>query len=317
MAAALIELHSACYKIWQLGQSKFGAAATSAQVRGRLQEQLRPIYILCGRLGTVFSHQWLLQFYNHKVFHWSYWSLTVTTFAIPSYGMYYQSLCIYIHTEIHRYSTWTHWQAVYLWHTTESIHINSIYHIHTLTFPAFRFMHSCWGFLGLHYLCGSSWPGMQSYHFTLILSSSSWYLWSSANTIGYHARRSGVFMMDCLPSSSSISPNRNRGNLEIHSKIVIEQVWRYSSRSWSYVLWGVLEGGDGANFEAVMERVWRYTWKPWVSEYGDRNWASLEMHSEARIEQVLRYTWRPWWRECADHNPASLVMHFESVIEQV
>jgi len=74
-----------------------------------------------------------------------------------------------------------------------------------------------------------------------------------------------VLMMGCLPSSCTVSPHRDRLNLEMHS-------------------------------EAVMEQVWRYTWRLQSREFGDalggRDRASLEMHLDAAIEQVLRCNWR-------------------------
>jgi len=42
--------HSGCYKIWLIGESNFKAAVTSAQVCGRLREQLQTSAQLCGRL---------------------------------------------------------------------------------------------------------------------------------------------------------------------------------------------------------------------------------------------------------------------------
>jgi len=43
---------------------------------------------------------------------------------------------------------------------------------------------------------------------------------------GYHATYGGVLMMGCMPSSSTVSPHRDRVNLEVHSEAVIERVWR-------------------------------------------------------------------------------------------
>jgi len=40
----------------------------------------------------------------------------------------------------------------------------------------------------------------------------------------------GVLMMGCLPSSSTVSPHRDRVNLEMHSEAVIERIWRYTWR---------------------------------------------------------------------------------------
>jgi len=56
-------------------------------------------------------------------------------------------------------------------------------------------------------------------------------------------------MMGGLPSSSTISPHRDRVNLEMHSEAVIERVWRPRS--------GELGGHDLVNLEAVIVRTWR------------------------------------------------------------
>jgi len=61
-----------------------------------LQETSRaaPLHKLCRRLGVVFSQQWFLRFNNHKAFHRSNWSDTVTRFATSYYGVSYLSLSI-------------------------------------------------------------------------------------------------------------------------------------------------------------------------------------------------------------------------------
>jgi len=50
-----------CWSCWDLCaglQETSRAAETSAQVWGRLCEQLRPLRKFCGRLGAIFSQQW-------------------------------------------------------------------------------------------------------------------------------------------------------------------------------------------------------------------------------------------------------------------
>ena len=61
--------------------------------------------------------------------------------------------------------------------------------------------------------------------------------------------------MGCLPTSSTISPHRDRVNLEMHSKAVIERVlgctWRLTSSKFG----DALGGHDRAKLEAVIVRV--------------------------------------------------------------
>jgi hypothetical protein len=86
--------------------------------------------------------------------------------------------------------------------------------------------HSCQAFIDLRNLCGSLWPGIPSNPLTLFLRSSSQNRSCSRIPFGCHARCSRVLMMDCLLSSSTVSPHRDRVNSELHSEAVIEQVWR-------------------------------------------------------------------------------------------
>jgi len=85
--------------------------------------------------------------------------------------------------------------------------------------------HPCWAFIDPHNLCGSSWPGIPSYPLTLFLHSSSQNRSFSWILFGCYARCSGVLMMGCLPSSSTILPQRDWVNLEMHSEAIIVQTW--------------------------------------------------------------------------------------------
>jgi len=132
-------------------------------------------------------------------------------------------------------------------------------------------------------------------------------------------------MMGWLPSRSTISPNSDRMNSEIHSEVIIEQVWRctwrLSSREFGHIH---LQGHDCANSTVEIEQIWRYNWMPCSCEFGDtpggHECASWDMHSDAVIELVWRYAhgghdrtnlevviewvwrynWRPWTSEFGD-----------------
>jgi hypothetical protein len=68
-----------------------------------------------------------------------------------------------------------------------------------------------------------------------------------------------MFIMGCLPSSSTVAPHCYRVNSELYSKDVIERVWRDTG-------------------EALIEGVWRFTWRLYSIKFGDargsRNGAS-------------------------------------------
>jgi hypothetical protein len=113
--------------------------------------------------------------------------------------------------------------------------------------------HSCEAFIDPCNLCGSSWPGILSY-LTLFLRSSSQNRSFSRIPFGYHARCGGVFMMGCLPSSSTVSPHRDRVNLEMHSEAVTERVWRPESSEFGDTL-------DRASLEMHLEAVIVQTWR--------------------------------------------------------
>jgi hypothetical protein len=55
-------------------------------------------------------------------------------------------------------------------------------------------------------------------------------------------------------------------NIEMHSKIAIERVWRCTCRAYSSKFGDALGGRDRAtlemHLEAVIERGWRCTWTP-------------------------------------------------------
>ena len=194
-------------------------------------------------------------------------------------------------------------------------------------------MHSCWAFGDPCNFCGSSWPVNHSYPLTLFLCFSSQNCSFSRTAIGCHVSCSGVLMMSCLLSSSSISPHRDHLNLEINSNAVIEQVWRYTWRPWSCQLGGQNRASLEIHLEAVIERIWKCTWRLWTSELGDAlhgcNRASLEMHLEghdhANLEDIImgvwRYSWRVWSSEIGDTlggiDWVNLGMHSQIVIEQV
>jgi len=97
--------------------------------------------------------------------------------------------------------------------------------------------HSSQAFIDPCNLCGSSWPGIPSYPLTLFLRSSSQNGSFSGILFGYYARCGGVLMMGCLPSSSTVSPHRDRVNLEMDSEAVIVRTWRLIVRVWRYALW--------------------------------------------------------------------------------
>jgi len=119
----------------------------------------------------------------------------------------------------------------------------------------------CQAFIDPHNLCGSSWPGIPSYPVTLFLRSLSQNHSFSLIPFGCPARCSGVLMMGCLPSSSTVSPHRDWVNLEMHSEAVIMPVWRcLGSPRWCE-LGGHNRASLEIHWEAGIERVWRCTWK--------------------------------------------------------
>jgi hypothetical protein len=77
-------------------------------------------------------------------------------------------------------------------------------------------------------LSGSTWPHIPPY--ALALFPCSWSQNRSFLSIpfGYHVRCSEVLMIGCQPTRSMISPHRDRVNLEMHCKEVIEGFWRYT-----------------------------------------------------------------------------------------
>jgi len=122
----------------------------------------------------------------------------------------------------------------------------------------------------------------------------------------------------------------DRVNSEIHSKAMLKQVWRCTSRWRLSELSDALGGRDrvslGMHFEAMIEWVWRWTWRPGSSELRDALWtpdrASLEMLLEAEIEWTQRGTGRPWSREFGEAlwgpwKSKILEMHFEAVIDVI
>jgi hypothetical protein len=71
----------------------------------------------------------------------------------------------------------------------------------------------------------------------------------------YYARCGGVLMMGCQPDSSTVSPHRDRENIEIPSEVVIYRVWRCTWRPRSSKFGDALECCKGANLEALFMRV--------------------------------------------------------------
>jgi hypothetical protein len=128
--------------------------------------------------------------------------------------------------------------------------------IHTLSFPALGLTHPCGDFIDPHNLCGSSWPCIPSFPFTLFLCSSSQNSYCSRVIIGCYARCGAALMMGCLSSSSTVSPHHDQVNSEMklqgrdHANLdtVIVQLSRYA-----------FGGHEIANLEAVIEQVWRCT----------------------------------------------------------
>jgi len=136
----------------------------------------------------------------------------------------------------------------------------------------------------------------------------------------------------------------------MHSKNMIEWVWRCTWRAWSSEYgdthrgcdWARLEictcgGHDHANLEAVMEqgwryalqghertnlkavidRVWRCTWRLWLCKHAGCNRASLAIHLEAMIRRAWRCTWRPWSSEFGDSLEGRDRVNSDKFLEEV
>jgi len=69
--------------------------------------------------------------------------------------------------------------------------------------------------------------------------------------------------------------------------------------------------------EIVIKQVWRCTWRPCSCELAGRNAVSLEIHSEIVIERGCRCTWRPCWGELAGRKRARLEIQLQAVTERV
>ena len=141
------------------------------------------------------------------------------------------------------------------------------------------------------------------------------------------------------PSTHGISGLAAGGaceQFEVCLTITIKWTQRYTPRPWSSDCADALGSPDRLNIqmhsEIMIEWVWRSTWRACSCYLGDRNrasleihleaidWTSLEMHLVAVIERVWRCTWRPrsseprdalWGCDCA-----SLKMHLPAVIKQ-
>ena len=102
--------------------------------------------------------------------------------------------------------------------------------IHRSTHFVWFFTDSCPAFIDPRNLCGSSWPGIHSYPLTLYLHCSSQNCCFSRMPFGCVARCGGMLMIGCLPASSTISPHRDRVNLQMHFEAVIDRVGRCTWR---------------------------------------------------------------------------------------
>jgi len=136
-----------------------------------------------------------------------------------------------------------------------------------------------------------------------------------------------IMVRTCRPWSSESRDSlggRDRVNLEMHSEIVIERVWRCSCEGRNQVslemhleaviegVWRYALGGhDRVNLQAVIERVRRYTWRLWSSEVGwvlgGGRWTvrrdSIHQLVNSRpwecdkVTLPLKLLWRTgWWR---------------------
>jgi len=170
--------------------------------------------------------------------------VSVPRFGTSYSGMYHLSICSYGDTGIMEIHSTT--GSIYLAHPQVNRHHLIIRNKHSI-FPSSwshalllnfygstRFgwilVHSCQAFTDPHIVCCSSWPGIPSNTLTLFLHSLSQTRSLSRIPFGCHARCGGVLMISCLPSSSTISPHHDRVNSEIHSKAMIEQIWRLTWR---------------------------------------------------------------------------------------
>jgi len=149
--------------------------------------------------------------------------------------------------------------------------------IHRSTQFMWLLTHSCQASIDPCNLCGSTRLGIPSYCLTLFLHSSSQNHSFSRIPLGWHVRCSGVLMMGCLPSSSTITPHCDRVNSEIHSEAMINHVWRYRWRPAPSEIGDELGGCDRASLEIC-------TWRPGSCKLGGRNRGRLEIHLVAVIE---------------------------------
>jgi len=110
--------------------------------------------------------------------------------------------------------------------------------------------------------------------------------------------------MGCVLSSSTVSPHKDRANIELHSEAVIKRDRMPESNDFGDTLRGCNQAGSEMHVDTVIWRVWRCTRRPWLSEFGDalggRDWTRLEMYLEAGMEQVCRCTWMPWSSEVGE-----------------
>jgi len=234
---------------WLLRYWNFGFAETSAQVCRRLPEQLRPLPKHCGSLRAIFSQQWFLDSSG------SYGSTTTRHFIYHTHLCYshticYIIICLVLFMFLYIY-TYGGTGTVEMDSATESIQlgdpgIDRYYHIirntssffprswshapllsfHRSTHFMWFLIHSCQAFIDPRIICGSSWPDIPLYPATLFIPSlcQNGLFWKII--FECYARCSGVLMMCCQPSSSTVSPHLDWVNLDMCFKAVIVRTWR-------------------------------------------------------------------------------------------
>jgi len=154
--------------------------------------------------------------------------------------------------------------------------------IHRSTHHVWFLAHSCQVFTDPGNSCGSSWLGNPWCQLTLSQCSLSQNHSFSRMPFGSHVGCGRVSMMGCMPSSSSVSPHCDWVNVELHSRAVIEWVWR----PWSYGIGGRNRVSLETHLEAVIEWGWRCTWRLWLSEAGDALGGRDYEYLEAIMVQV-------------------------------
>jgi len=238
-----MEVHSGCYEIWRLEYPNIGAAETSAQVCGRLQEQLRPQHRSAGDFKSswdlITSSAGDLMPYSHT--SGSEHSTTTRHFVGHIRLCYSHKICYIIIWHVLSMSLY-----IYTYGDTGITEIDSATGSIYLDnpgvdrhHPILKITHSIFPNTRSHALLPSFhrskqfvqfiMVGIASYPLTLFVRSSSQNRLFSQIPFGYHARCARVLMTECLRSSSSILQH-HEVSLEMHSEAVIERVWRYTWR---------------------------------------------------------------------------------------